>query len=100
MNNYCCDNYDLAEDEIDEFRYSTRRVGELRLISLFSLEGLENLDTFYYVILYDLRCKKENSKDTCNNDDQLKQDIENNKLFEVLLKVKVDLRLNLDYSKC
>ena len=100
MNNYCCDNYDLAEDEIDEFRYSTRRVGELRLISLFSLEGLENLDTFYYAILYDLRCKKENSKDTCNNDDQLKQDIENNKLFEVLLKVKVDLRLNLDYSKC
>ena len=47
-------------------------------------------------ILYDLRFKKKNSKDACVSDDQLRQDIENDKLYEELSKSKLDLRLDLD----
>ena len=47
-------------------------------------------------ILYDLRFKKKNSKDACESDDQLRQDIENDKLYEELSKSKLDLRLDLD----
>ena len=79
--NYCCDNYDPAHDETDEFRDSIRRVGEFKC-TLFCPQGVENPDIFYYAILYDLHYKKKNSKDTCDRCDQLKQDIENDKLFE------------------
>ena len=47
-------------------------------------------------ILYDLRFKKKNSKDACESDDQLRKDIENDKFYEALSKLKLDLRLDLD----
>ena len=93
--NYCCDNYDPVQDEIDEFRDSTTRVEEFKH-TLFCLQVAQNPDSFYYAILYDLRHKNKNCKDTCDSDDQLKRDIENDKLFEALSKAKVNLRLDLD----
>ena len=93
--NYCSDNYDPVEDGIDEFRDSRRRVGEFKR-TFFCPQGIENPDSFCYAVLYDLRYKKKNSKDTCDSDDQLKQDIKTDKLFEALSKTKVDLRLDLD----
>ena len=93
--NYCYDNYDPVQDEIDEFRDSTTRVEEFKH-TLFCRQGAQNPDSFYYAILYDLRHKNKNCKDTCDSDDQLKRDIENDKLFEALSKAKVNLRLDLD----
>lgn len=66
---------DPHKDEVDEFRDSARRVGEFKR-SLF--------------------CPQENYKDACESDDQMKQDSENDKLFEALSKAKLDLRLDLD----
>ena len=66
---------DPHQDEVDEFRDSTRRVGEFKSF---------------------LFCPQENYKDACESDDQMKQDSENDKLFEVLPKAKLDLRLDLD----
>ena len=93
--NYCHDNYNPNKDEIDEFRDSARRVGEFKH-ALFGPQGLENPGYFHNAILYNLRYKKKNSKETCVSDDQLKQDIENDKLFEDLSKAKDDLRIDLD----
>ena len=89
------DNCDPIEDETDGFTDSTRWVGEFKH-TLFCPQGAETPHSFCYAILYDLRYKKKNIKDTCDRDDQLKQDIENDKFFEALSKAKVDLRLNVD----
>ena len=93
--NYCHNNYGPDQDEIDEFRDSSRQAGKFKR-SLFCPQGVENSDSFYYVILYDLLFKNKNSKGACETDDQLRQDIESDKLYEALSKAKLDLRLDLD----
>lgn len=95
VKSYCHVNYDPNQDGIDEFTDSSRQVGEFKRI-LFCPQGVENPDSFYYTILYDLCFKKKNSKDASESDDQLGQCIENNKLHEALSKAKLDLKLDLD----
>ena len=56
---------------------------------------MENSDSFYYAILYDLRFKNKNNKGACETDDQLRQDTESDKLYEALSKAKLNLRLDL-----
>lgn len=74
VSNFCHDNYDPDQDEIGEFRDSSRHVDEFKH-SLFCPQGVENPGFFYYAILYHLHFRKKSSKDTCDSDDQLRQDI-------------------------
>ena len=95
VNNYCDDNYNPDSEQIDEFRDSDKRIEEFKC-TLFCSHGLENLDSFYYAILYAIRYQFQNKKDECQNDDQMKQDIENDNLYNTLLNLKENLRLDLD----
>ena len=95
VSNFCQDNYNPDQNEIGEFRDSSRQVDEFKH-SLFCPQGVENPDSFYYAILYHLRFKKKNSIDACESDDQLRQDNENKKFHKALSKAKLHFRLDLD----
>ena len=77
MNNYCNDNYDPDSKQIDEFRDSAKRVEEF-MCTLLCPHGLENRNSFYYTILYAIRYQLRYKKDECQNEDQLKEDVDRN----------------------
>ena len=87
-NNYCPDDYDPSEEIIDEFKESAKKVEDFKR-TLLMPQGFENIDSFYYAILYAIRHQ-------LNDDDELKKDINNDKLYDALLAAKDKLRLDLD----
>ena len=54
VNNFCDDNYNPDSEQIDEFRDSAKRIEEFKC-TLSCLNGLVNLDSFYYAILCAIR---------------------------------------------
>ena len=94
VNNYCNENYYPNSEQIDEFRDSAKRTEEFQHI-LLCLHGLENQDSFYYAIHY----QSKNKKGECRSENQLKQDIENDDLYDTLLNSKENLRLDLEIQK-
>ena len=57
--------------------------------------GLENIDSFYFTLLFAICYQLKNRKDE-RSIDELKSDIENEQLYDTLLSSKDNLRLNLD----
>ena len=53
-NNYCLHDYDPSEEIIDEFKESAKKVKDFKHTLLIP-QGFENIDSFYYVILYPIR---------------------------------------------
>ena len=94
VNNYCLDDYNSNEEIIDEFKDSAKKVEDFKRTLLIP-QGFENIDSFYYAILYAIRCQLKNTKIECQNDDELKKDIDNDKLYDNLSAAKEKLRLDL-----
>ena len=63
--------------------------------TLLIQHGLENIDSFYFILLFAIRYQFKNKKDECSID-ELKNDIENDQLYDVLFSTKDNLRLDLD----
>ena len=53
-NDYCLYDYDPSEEIIDEFKDSAKKVTDFKH-TLLILQGFENIDSFYYAILYAIR---------------------------------------------
>ena len=51
-------------------------------------QGFENIDSFYYALLYAIRYQSKNLKNDCLSDDELKKDLENDELYDKLFAVK------------
>ena len=49
-NNYCPDDYNPGEEKIDEFKDFAKKVEDFK--RLLIPQGFENIDSFYYAILY------------------------------------------------
>ena len=92
-NNYCPDDYDPSEEIIDEFKDSAKKVDHLKYTILIP-QGFENINSFYYAILYAIRYQLKNKKIECQNYDELKKDIDNDKLYGALSAAKEKLRLD------
>ena len=93
-NNYCPNDYDPSDDVIDEFKDSAKKVHDFKSTLLIQ-HGLENIDSFYFILLFAIRYQFKNKKDECSID-ALKNDIENDQLYDVLFSTKDNLRLDLD----
>ena len=59
-------------------------------------QGFENINSFYYAILYAIQYQLKNKKIWCQNDDERKRDIDNDKLYDALYAAKEKLWLYLD----
>ena len=55
------DDYDLAKEIIDEFKDSAKKVEGFKQ-TLFVPQGLRNIDSFYYSLLYAIRYQLKNKK--------------------------------------
>ena len=93
-NNYCPNDYDPSDDVIDEFKDSAKKVHDFKSTHLIQ-HGLENIDSFYFILLFAIHRQFKNKKDECSID-ELKNDIENDQLYDVLFSTKDNLRLDLD----
>ena len=93
-NNYGPDDYDPFDDIIDDFKDSAKKLDDFKSTHLIP-HGLENIDSFYLALLFAISCQFKNKKDECSTD-ELKSDIENDQLYDVLLSRKDIIRLNLD----
>ena len=72
-NNYCPDDYDLSQETIDEFKESAKKDQDFKSTVLI-LQGLENINSFHYVLLYVIRYQLKNKNNECGNDNELKKD--------------------------
>ena len=77
----CDDNYDPDSEQTGEFRDSAKQIEEFKH-TLLCLHGLENQDSFYYAVLCTIYYHFKNKKDDCQNENQLKQDLENGNLYD------------------
>ena len=85
------DSDDEEEDEINDlFEAKVKLFKE----SLINPQGLENLDSFFYSILYEIRYKLTEKKDSID-EENLKEDV-GLALFHDLFQIKSLLRLDLD----
>ena len=94
-NNYCPDDYNTNKEIIEKFKDSAKKVEDFKL-TLLILQGFKNIDSFYYALLYAIRYQLKDKKIECQNDDELKKDIDNDKRYDVLSVVWEKLRLDLD----
>ena len=82
-NNYCSDDYDPSEEIIDEFKDSAKKFQDFKRTLLIT-HNFEIIDSLHYAILYAIRYQLKNKKIECQNDNQLKKDINNDKLYNAL----------------
>ena len=94
-NNYCPHDYNPSKEMIDEFKNSAKKIEDFKR-TLLILQSFENIDSFYYALLYVIRYQLKNKKIECQNDDELKKDIDDDKLYGTLSAVNEKLRLDLD----
>ena len=92
-NNYCNDD-DETELSINEFENYKEKIESFKK-TLVNPQGENNLDSFFYSILYAIRFYLNEKSDSCENDDEIKTDI-GVELFEDLNQIKENLRLDLD----
>ena len=85
-------NSDDDEDKLHEFANFEAKVKAFHQ-SLINPFGLENLDSFFYSILYAIRHKFTKKVDFCEQEDTLKQDVGVD-LSSDLFKIKSSLRLD------
>ena len=82
------------EEEINEFPNFKAKVKAFK-DSLLNPHGLENLDSFFYSIVYAIRNKRIDKVDPVNSDDEFQEDI-GLALSHDLFQIKSLLRLDLD----
>ena len=92
-NNYCNDD-DETELPINEFENYKEKIESFKK-TLVNPQGENNLDSFFYSILYAIRFYLNEKSDSCKNDDEIKTDI-GVELFDNLNQIKENLRLDLD----
>ena len=92
-NNYCNDD-DETELPINEFENYKEKIESFKK-TLVNPQGENNLDSFFYSILYAIRFYLNEKSDSCENDDEIKTDI-GVELFDNLNQIKENLRLDLD----
>ena len=92
-NNYCNDD-DEIELPITEFENYKEKIESFKK-TLVNPQGENNLDSFFYSILYATRFFLKEKSDFCENDDEIKTDI-GIELFDELNQIKENLRLDLD----
>ena len=92
-NNYCNDD-DENDLPIDEFENYKDKIDSFKK-TLINPQGENNLDSFFYSILYAIRFILTEKIDSCENDDEIKNDI-GIELFEELNQIKENLKLDLD----
>ena len=63
-NNYFPDDYDPSNKIIDEFKHSAKKVEDFKCTLLIP-QSFENIDSFYYVLLYVIRYQLKNKKIEC-----------------------------------
>ena len=85
---------DEEEEEINEFPNFKTKVKAFK-DSLLNPHGLENLDSFFYSIVYAIRNKRIDKVDPVNSDDEFQEDI-GLALSHDLFQIKSLLRLDLD----
>ena len=83
----------IISEKINEFRDSAKRIEEYKR-TLLCPHSLKNQDSFYYTILYGIRYHLKNKKEECQNEDQLKENLEN--LCITSLNLKGNWRVDLD----
>ena len=95
-NDYCLGEYKPRKETIDEFKDSAKTVENFNSTLLIP-QGFENIDPFYHGLLYAIwyQLKKKN-KIECGNDDELKKEIDNDQLYDVLSAANGKLRFDLD----
>ena len=93
LNNYCNDD-DETELPINEFENYKEKIESFKK-TLVNPQGENNLDSFFYSILYAIRFYLNEKSDSCENDDEIKTDI-GVELFDNLNQIKENLRLDLD----
>ena len=86
-NNYCPDDYDPSKQIIEKFKDSAKKVEELKRTLLIQ-QTFDNIDSFYYALLHAIHYQLKNKKIECQNDNELKKDMDNNKLYDSLSAVK------------
>ena len=58
------------------------------MLTLLCPHGLENQDSFYYAILYAIWYQFKNKKSECQNENQLKEDLGNDNVYDTLSFIK------------
>ena len=95
-NDYCLGEYKPRKETIDEFKDSAKTVENFNSTLLIP-QGFENIDPFYHGLLYAIWYQlKKNNKIECGNDDELKKEIDNDQLYDVLSAANGKLRFDLD----
>ena len=92
-NNYCDDD-DLQNFEIDEFKDYKSTVDKFAK-TLLNSQGLNNENSFFYSILFAIRYQLTDKFDIVNNDEQIKADI-GAEIFDKIYLLKDILKLDLD----
>ena len=91
-NNYCNEN-EIRDLEIDNFKDYKSKIGNF-VKTLFNPQGLDNVDSFFYAILFAIRYRLSGKVEPCD-DEQLKIDI-GAEIFDKIYPVKSLMKLNLD----
>ena len=63
-NNYCPHDYNPSKEMIDEFKNSAKKIEDFKR-TLLILQSFENIDSFYYALLYVIRYQLKNKKIEC-----------------------------------
>ena len=58
------------------------------MLTLLCPHGLENQDSFYYAILYAIWYQFKNKNSECQNENQLKEDLGNDNVYDTLSFIK------------
>ena len=91
--NYYSDN-EIEEEVADSFKDSTKKVDEFKK-TLVNLHGDDNSDSFFFAILYASRFQLTEKTNVCENEGELKNDINKIDLSELFL-IKDKLKLDFD----
>ena len=89
----CCSDDEICS-EVTEFKDSKKEVEEFSK-TLINPQGDENIDSYFYAILYAIRYTLTEKSDPCENDNELQNDIKLDGISEIFL-LKENMRLDLD----
>ena len=81
-------------NKVSEFKDSKKMVEKFNK-TLIKSQGDENVDSFFYAILYAIRYTLTEKSDPCENDNKLQNDIKLDGISEIFL-LKENIRLDLD----
>lgn len=93
--NYCRKGFVQENDIVDELKWNEKKNFWIWKTLLIHQEA-DCIDSFFYSICYAIRYQKTNKKTKCKDDLELKKNMLNDKLYNLLFNAKDNLRLDLD----